>query len=488
MLLLPRRARGRRCGRLLGRLVAQVKDRRFLKPAQAALEQAAAKRGITSEQLREQLAPTFGLDADGRTIRDVGRAQVTLETEPSGAVRVRYQLDGKETATAPEALKLEHEVELAALKKDVSELRKELGLQRQRLEELLATDRAWDYDEWRRYYLEHPLVQVFARRLIWRFDEQAALPAEPDGFLTLDSAGDPRSARQVRLWHPLEASTEEIVGWRSLLAERRLRQPFKQAHREIYLLAPAERETGVYSNRFAAHIVRYDQVYALAKQRSWGIRALGPFDNDGGEQWRDFPSSGIRASFWMEMADDDPVGSIARLASTDQVRFSRIGERDPLPLAEVPPHVFSEAMRDVDLFVGVASIAADPTWIDGGADRFNAYWHEHAFGELGESANLRREVLAELIPGLKIADRLDLDDRYLRVRGNLHTYKIHLGSANILMEPDDRYLCIVPARGATTSRLFVPFEDERLSVILSKALMLAADDKIRDQTIRRQLE
>jgi hypothetical protein len=289
------------------------------------------------------------------------------------------------------------------------------------------------------------------------------------------------------LWHPLEASTEEIVGWRSLLAEQRLRQPFKQAHREIYLLAPAERESRVYSNRFAAHIVRYDQLYALAKQRGWAIRALGPFDNGGGEQWRDFSSAGIRASFWMEMADEDPVGPIARLASTDQVRFSRVGEEEPLPLEDVPGHVFSEAMRDVDLFVGVASIAADPTWIDGGVDRFNAYWHAHAFGELGESANLRREVLAELIPGLKIADRLELDDRYLRVRGNLHTYKIHLGSANILMEPDDRYLCIVPARGATTSKLFVPFEDERLSVILSKARMLAADDKIKDQTIRRQL-
>jgi hypothetical protein len=143
----------------------------------------------------------------------------------------------------------------------------------------------------------------------------------------------------------------------------------------------------------------YDQVYALAKQRGWGIRALGPFDNDGGEQWRELPSHGIRASFWMEIADEDPFGSIAQLAATDQVRFSRLGERDPLLLEEVPPRVFSEAMRDVDLFVGVASIAADPTWIDGGVDRFNAYWHAHAFGELGESANVRREVLADSSPG-----------------------------------------------------------------------------------------
>ena len=39
---------------------------------------------------------------------------------------------------------------------------------------------------------------------------------------------------------------------------------------------------------------------------------------------------------------------------------------DPLPLAEIPALVFSELMRDVDLFVGVASVGNDPNWNDGG--------------------------------------------------------------------------------------------------------------------------
>ena len=36
-------------------------------------------------------------------------------------------------------------------------------------------------------------------------------------------------------------------------------------------------------------------------------------------------------------------------------------------------------------------------------------------------------------------------------------------------------------------QLFLPFEDERLSVILSKAFLLAADDAARDVSIRHQL-
>jgi hypothetical protein len=58
------------------------------------------------------------------------------------------------------------------------------------------------------------------------------------------------------------------------------------------------------------------------------------------------------------------------------------------------------------------------------------------------------------------------------------------------MEPNDQYLCIVPKSEspgtATTVRL--PFEgDNVLSIILSKAAMLAADDKINDPTILSQI-
>src|SRR5262249_42325782 len=150
----------------------------------------------------------------------------------------------------------------------------------------------------------------------------------------------------------------------------------------------------------------------------------------------------------------------------------------PVPLADIPPLVLSEVMRDVDLFVGVASVGNDPGWSDGGPNgRYVDYWRNYSFGELGETAKTRKEVLGRLIPRLDIAGRCSLGDKFLVVRGDLRTYKIHLGSANILMEPNDQYLCIVPGRsasgGATREKVFLPFEgDERLAVILSKAFLL----------------
>jgi hypothetical protein len=61
-----------------------------------------------------------------------------------------------------------------------------------------------------------------------------------------------------------------------------------------------------------------------------------------------------------------------------------------------------------------------------------------------------------------------------------------------MMEPGSRYLCIVAdrsVRGAAPSgRIWLPFEgDTTLSLILSKAFLLAADTAITDPAIVSQL-
>lgn len=148
-------------------------------------------------------------------------------------------------------------------------------------------------------------------------------------------------------------------------------------------------------------------------------------------------------------------------------------------------------MRDVDLFVGVASVGNDPTWNDGGPDgRFRDYWQGYAFGVLSATAQTRKAILETLVPRLRIAERCSFADKFLVVRGQLRSYKIHLGSGNILMTPNDQYLCIVPKQSMATGegKVFLPFEgDALLSIILSKAFLLAADDRITDPRIVSQL-
>lgn len=479
----------------LAELKARVTDKTITKQVERALEAAAQRAGLTKSELRESLVPDLGLNSRGRREAPIGRFVAVLSADPAGVAKLTWrEAANKPLRTPPATVKEEHPDALRALKAELKKLKDALSVERGRLEDLLVEERQIPLALWRERYLGHGLTQSFARWLIWRLRTRAGeLSVLPLGESAVDSAGTSVTLPEdgtAELWHPIAASVDEVAAWRSLLLEREILQPFKQAFREVYLLAPAEEQTGTYSNRFAAHIVNYPKTYALMKARRWSTVALGPFDNDGGRNWRDFESHGLRVEFLLDDAitDHGDYDVLARFASTDQVRFSRLADREQVPLRDVPPVVFSEAMRDVDLFVSVSSIAGDPYWQDRGDRRFDTYWHRVSFGELTETAETRREVLAELLPRLRISDRCELTEKFLLVRGDLRTYKIHLGSANVLMEPNDEYLCIVPARSGVPKRLFLPFEeDSRLALILSKAFLLADDTKIEDETIVRQI-
>jgi hypothetical protein len=77
------------------------------------------------------------------------------------------------------------------------------------------------------------------------------------------------------------------------------------------------------------------------------------------------------------------------------------------------------------------------------------------------------------------------------VQGKLASYRVHLGSAAIHIAPG-YYLCIVPDRWGKSHRsLFLPFADEgdaKVSEVISKILLLLDDDKIKDESILRQIK
>ena len=328
-----------------------------------------------------------------------------------------------------------------------------------------------------------------ARRLIWNFDGTAAIPAG-EGLVDADGKPfEPEEEATVSLWHPIDRSPDDVLAWRRRLAALEITQPFKQAHREIYVLTEAEMETRDYSNRFAAHVLRQHQFSALCQARGWRYSLQGDWDSHNVPE-RSLPGRDISIAFAVDpVATDRQHNYVYQYVTTDRVLFhDGTGER--LDLVEVPPLLFSELMRDVDLFVGVASIGNDPEWQDRGPDdAFIEYWHSYGFGDLAESAKTRRAVLEELLPRLKIADVCELEERFLKVRGTKRTYRIHLGSGNIQMEPNNQYLCIVPGGGRPGGeRVHLPFEgDGVLSIILSKAFLLAADDRIKDKTILSQI-
>ncbi|MBO2457424.1 DUF4132 domain-containing protein [Actinomadura violacea] len=426
--------------------------------------------------------PDLGFGPDGAHRRVLG-AHTAVITVGEKAELV-FEKDGKALKSVPAAVRRDHKAELKELRDLVKRVDAHLTTLVRALEGGYTAGAVHAFGRWRDGLARHPVAGPTVRRLIWEVEEapgewRAVLP-ETGGL------PDATDAASVRLWHPIGSAPDEVRAWRDLLVEERIRQPFKQAFREVYLLTLAEERTGTYSNRFAAHLVHYRKMAALFRARSWTSRHLGPWD--GGQEdeaVRVLGAGEWRVRFAHVLADwqDEMV-----LAGTDRVVFARRdgGTWRDAPLTDVPPLVFSEAMRDVDLFVGVTSIAADPEWSGDGETR--RYWERSGFAELTESAQARRDALERILPRTKIAARCSLDGRFLVVRGDLRTYRIHLGSANILMEPDDAYLCLVPAAPKAGGAVFLPFEDGRLSLILSKALLLAADARITDESILTQIK
>ena len=475
----------------LEQLAGRNRHSQLGKRISAWLAAAAEQAGLTPGQLAARSVPACGLDSQGAATFSAGAVTARVQVDDELTVCTNWAAVGWAPRPAPDA----PAADVRVVKGELKELREVIATERRRLEDLLAAGRSWPLDEWRRYCLEHPIVGRLARRLIWRITTADAatrtgLPSA-DGRLHTISGDIPLPQDStVTTWHPVTAPVAEVRAWRSWLFDRGLRQPFKQAFREIYLLTPAEEQTGTYSNRFASHILRYQQAYALFRERGWTASYLGPYDGGyDASARRDLPDAGLTCRFEHFQVDEGHLAGRAALCRTDRVWFHRSGDRAqvPVPIADVPPLAFSEAMRDVDLFVGVSSIALDPTWADRGADAHYGYWLQASSGALSASAEVRRDALARLIPRLKIADRVELGDRHVRVRGQLHEYKIHLGSANVMIEPDHRYLCIVPAP-ARSPRIMLPFDgDQVLSVILSKMTLLASDDKITDPEILAQL-
>ena len=501
----------------LARLKARVTFRTTLKAIETALDKAAAKAGVAKEDLEELGVPSFGFEA-GERVEDLGGATVTLSLDGNKVTTAWTNDKGKAVKAPPASVKKEFKDDLKELKQAADDAAGVLLAGRDRLDNLYLTGKSWRLVDFRERYLAHGLLGPLARRLVWDVDGTAVL-FTPDA--ATDVAGrsvELGQTAEVRLWHPISADADVVMAWRERLASLKITQPFKQAHREVYLLTDAERRTNTYSNRFAAHVVRQHQFNALCAARAWRNQLRLMVDDSYEPPRRDLPAHGLRAEFWVEGIGDDygtdttDSGSYLRLA-TDQVRFYRTGaarnyqhagggrydtygpadevDNHPLPLDQIPPLVLSEILRDCDLFVGVSSVGNDPTWQDGGPEgRFRDYWQSYSFGDLNQTAQTRKTVLEKLVPRLKIAPRCSFSDKFLVVRGDRRTYKIHLGSGNILMEPNDQYLCIVPGRqadGAADSQ-FLPFEGDRtMSVIVSKALMLADDTKIKDPTITSQI-
>lgn len=485
---------------LLSRLKLRIKQNNTQSIIEKYIQSAAEKEGVSTHEIEDMAVENFNLIAGEREY-EFDEYKCKLKITSIGKSELSwYKPDGSLQKSIPVFIKEKFAAKLKKIKETQKQLDLTTSAQRDRIDRMFRAYRKINIENFQKFYLDHGLMSFLSSKLIWAFShgdtEVSAIKINDQWITNENQIVQPKKYDHALLWHPASHKLSEVKKWRDFLIERQIQQPLKQAFREVYILTDAEINTKTYSNRMAAHVLKQHQFNVLAKTRGWKYSLLGAYDDGRSNETASvtLPEFGLRAEYWVNELNADNEfndSGIWNYITTDQVRFVDISSNNPVDLVDVPAIPFSEILRDVDLFVGVGSVGNDPVWRDsGGVPAYRDYWTSYSFGDLSEVAKNRKEILSGLIPRLKINKISEIKDKFLVVKGKLRTYKIHLGSTNILMEPNDQYLCIVPDRSKKnhTENLFIPFEgDAGMSVILSKAFLLAEDDKITDPTITSQI-
>lgn len=449
------------------------------------------KHGQTKEQVEETIIPQMGIDKNLVFNEEIIGIKCSFQFITSNKGNFYYTTkDSKTQKTAPKALKNKAPLQLNKFKKHIKEIKTTLTSHKKRIEKFYLSGHEIPYSEFRDKYFNNNLIKIIAKDLIWNFKGEnfnLNLIYHSNGFIDQKGTNftDKLENSLVSLWHPIGYDEEHITSWREFVLKNEIVQPFKQAFREIYIITDAELSTETYSNRFASHILDKDHVSALMSVRGWSPSGILNY----GKATYNIPGNDYKVEYSVKeiyLGADSKIKGSAHI-STDQIRFYR--KKILTELSEVPNILFTEVMRDVDMFVGVTSIGNDPEWYDRGDDSIQNYWSQYSNAELSGRSKVRSEVLKGIIPQLKISDKCSFKGKYLLVKGNIRSYKIHIGSGNILMSPTDQYLCIVEDRSSKKlNKTFIPFsEDKMLSIIISKAFLLSEDDKIKDPLILRQI-
>ncbi len=448
----------------LGEMRERVRNRPVRKQIDKALEALARERQVGMDEMLGAALPAYGIGATGRRVVPVGDWQAIVQVAPGGKVLVGWQSSAAEHAAAlahqpPMALREAHPAEVQGVADLAQQIHAALRDERTRLERMLLLGPRMPLARWQRDYLDHPLRSIHAKRLIWRVvDGERSIDVLPVDGQLLSVAGAPvvtPATAAVGLWHPVEDSDAALEAWRDVIVARRIVQPFRQAFRETYRAAA---DWTLSDLRFAGRPLAYAQFRALLGVRGWSAPQLGPYDQgDRAIATRDFPEASLRAEFEHVAAGLGSVSERVAYVRSGAVRFVRLDvDQRPVLLAEVPPRILSEALRDVDLF----SAVPDPT-------RRPASEAQATPAVVARTAALRR-----IMPGLSMAAYASLFGIWLRVETGAGAWLVSLVDARVLELPAESEIEIElpPTGNAAEAGAYLPSADDP---VLERALRIA---------------
>ncbi|WP_300741400.1 DUF4132 domain-containing protein [uncultured Brachyspira sp.] len=206
------------------------------------MENAAYMLDMTADELSDRIIPNFGFSQKGERVLNYGgeaRRTFTLSIDNNLELTITDNEKQKIIKSLPAPNSKDDKVEADRAKKECTTLKKEIKTliqnQKIRLQKVLLNGRKWTYNNFKTVFVENPIMNIFALKLIWgAYDEnnnliQSFRYMEDGTFNTVDEEeySLPENSL-ITLVHPSELDADTIAKWKTQLSDYEISQPIEQ--------------------------------------------------------------------------------------------------------------------------------------------------------------------------------------------------------------------------------------------------------------------
>ncbi|QTD46622.1 WGR and DUF4132 domain-containing protein [Ottowia testudinis] len=341
----------------LNAIANKVKFKGLQERAREKIAAIADARGLSTDELADRLVPDLGLDESGALALDFGPRQFSVAFDESLKPFVR-DAQGARLKDLPKPIKSDDAEKANAATARYKQLKKDAkaiaSMQVTRLELAMTGQRRWSSNDFKLFFLQHPVMRFLATRLVWavyrdgifteafRVAEDFTLADRHDAGYTL--AAD----ASVGIAHVLEMSADEQADFGQILADYEILQPFRQLGRETYALTPHELAANAVT-RFAGKTVSVGSLMGLIN-RGWERGDA----QDGGWVGEFIKPAGDVLCLVAELEPGLVIGDLSYEPKQHVKAVTLCSEvtwdhSQTQPLSQLNPIAASEMLRDLDL-------------------------------------------------------------------------------------------------------------------------------------------
>ncbi|WP_302280088.1 DUF4132 domain-containing protein [Brachyspira pilosicoli] len=230
---------------LVDTMSVKVKNNQVKNAAKDALKKTAKALEISEDELIDKIIPNLDFDKKGmRELHYGGEADRVFKLQIKNDLTIEVtDSNDKVLKSLPAPNSKDDKATADAAKKELTLIKKNIKMissnQMRRLNKVLLNGRKWSYKTFNELFVDNPIMNIFALKLIWGvYDENNNLIEsfrymEDGSFNTFNEEeyifeDSLKNKKNITLVHPIELDEDKLSKWRNQLSDYEILQPINQ--------------------------------------------------------------------------------------------------------------------------------------------------------------------------------------------------------------------------------------------------------------------